>query len=45
MQFYITYLKELKDQFYVYLCIVQLVEVDMGFRKYVVMQYFLESVQ
>ncbi len=27
------YLKELKKQIHVYHCVVQLVEVDMGFRK------------
>ncbi len=33
MQFYINNLKELKVQFHAYLCIVQLIDFNMGFRK------------
>jgi len=33
MQFYIIYLKELKEQFHVYSSIVQLFKRHMGFRK------------
>jgi len=33
MQFYVIYLKELKEQFHVSPCIIQLVKPDMGFKK------------
>lgn len=33
MKFNIIYLKGLKEQFRVYPCIVQMIEVDMGFKK------------